>query len=81
MNNYCCFDEKQIEYLRRTQDSWLNVAEGGKRGGKNVLNALSFCIALENHPNRFFLLAGVDQSSARINIAECDGFGIKKLLC
>ena len=77
MNNYCCFDEKQIEYLRRTQDSWLNVAEGGKRGGKNVLNALSFCIALENHPNRFFLLAGVDQSSARINIAECDGFGIK----
>lgn len=76
MNKYAELDEKQVEYLRSTQKSWFNVAEGGKRGGKNVLNALAFCIALENHLNRLHLIGAVSIANAKLNIIDCDGFGI-----
>lgn len=68
--------ERQVNYIRKTQDSWLNVAHGGKRGGKNVTNGLAFCIALENHPNKLHLIAGYDTSSAKLNILDCDGYGV-----
>ena len=68
--------EKQTEYIKRCQECWLNVAHGGKRGAKNVTNGLAFCIALETHPNRLFLVAGYEISSAKLNIIDCDGYGI-----
>ena len=68
--------EKQANYIRKCQTSWFNVAHGGKRGAKNVTNGLAFCIALENHPNKLHLVAGVDSTSARLNIIDCDGYGI-----
>ena len=68
--------EKQANYIRKCRTSWFNVAHGGKRGGKNVTNGLAFCIALENHPNKLHLVAGVDSTSARLNIIDCDGYGI-----
>lgn len=76
MNKYSPFVKKQINYLHRTRDSWFNVAEGGKRGAKNVLNALCFCILLESHPDRLHLLAGVSIASVKLNIIDCDGYGI-----
>ena len=76
MNDYSPFDEKQTEYIQKCQSSWLNVAEGGKRGAKNVINTLAFCIALENHPDKLFLIAGVSISSAKLNIIDCDGYGL-----
>jgi PBSX family phage terminase large subunit len=76
MNSYAPFDNEQTEYINKTLNCWFNVAEGGKRGGKNVINALAFCINLENHPNKLHLLAGVSISSAKINILDCDGYGI-----
>ena len=45
-------------------------------GGKNVLNALAFCLILENHPDKLFLLGGVSISSVKLNILDCDGYGI-----
>lgn len=76
MNIPAPFNRKQIEYLARTFDSWFNVLEGGKRGGKNVLNTYAFCINLETHPDKFHLIGGVDQSSPRVNIGDCDGYGL-----
>ena len=75
-NDYAPFCMKQTEYINKCQTHWLNVAHGGKRGGKNVTNGLAFCIALENHPNKLHLVAGYDTSSAKLNILDCDGFGI-----
>ena len=75
-NEYAPFCEKQAEYIKRCQYSWLNVAHGGKRGGKNVTNGLAFCIALETHPNKLHLVAGYDTSSAKLNILDCDGYGV-----
>lgn len=60
----------------RCFDHWFNVAEGGKRGGKNVLQTLIFCMLLENHKNRIHLVAGVSIATAKLNILDCDGFGL-----
>lgn len=76
MNIPAPFNQKQLNYLANTFDCWLNVAEGGKRGSKNVLNTYAFCLNLETHPDKIHLIAGVTNSTARINIAVCDGFGI-----
>ena len=76
INTLAPFTQNQIDYLRRTQTSWYNVAEGGKRGGKNVLQVLAFCMALQNHPNKLHLIAGVSQTTAKLNIVDCDGFGL-----
>lgn len=76
MNKPKPFNVRQIEYLKRTFNCWFNVAEGGKRGSKNVLNTYAFCLNLETHPDRIHLIAGVTQSTARINIAVCDGYGL-----
>ena len=70
------FTENQVDYFRRSLTSWFNVAEGGKRGGKNVQQVLAFCTALQTHPNRLHLIAGVSQANARLNIVDCDGYGI-----
>ena len=76
MNKPAPFNVKQLEYLSKTFDSWFNVAEGGKRGSKNVLNTYAFCANLETHPDKIHLIAGVTNATARINIAVCDGYGI-----
>ena len=76
MNEYAPFDEKQVEYIKKCQTSWLNVAEGGKRGSKNVINSLAFCIALENHKNKLHLIAGSSIANAKLNVIDCDGYGI-----
>ena len=76
MNELAPFNKKQIEYINKSKTSWFNVAEGGKRGGKNVVNALAFCMALETHPDKIHLVAGVSLASAKINIIDCDGYGL-----
>lgn len=76
INTPAPFTQNQVDYLHRTMTSWYNVAEGGKRGGKNVLQVLAFCMALQNHPNKLHLIAGVSQTTAKLNIVDCDGFGL-----
>lgn len=76
MNNYAPFVQKQVDYLHRCINSWFNVAEGGKRGAKNVLDVLCFCILLENHPDKLHLIGGVSIASVKLNIIDCDGYGI-----
>ena len=76
MNSYAPFNQKQVNYLRKTNNCWFNVAHGGKRGSKNVLNALCFCILLENHPDKLHLVAGVSIASVKLNIIDCNGYGI-----
>ena len=76
MNNPAPLSMRQYEYATRCLTSWFNVAEGGKRGGKNVLQTLIFCMALETHGNKIHLVAGVSNATAKLNILECDGYGL-----
>jgi PBSX family phage terminase large subunit len=73
---YAPFCEKQAAYLRRCYSNWLNVAEGGKRAGKNVINILAWCDIIETHPDRLHLAAGVSVASAKLNIIDSNGFGV-----
>jgi PBSX family phage terminase large subunit len=76
MNLPAPFTKNQNAFFRRCFDCWLNVAEGGKRGGKNVLITMAYCTILEKHPSRIHLIAGVSTATARLNILDCDGFGL-----
>jgi len=76
MNNYAPFTLNQTEYIKRCGGNWFNVAEGGKRGGKNVIQILAFCTMLEVHPDAIHLIAGVSQATAKLNILDCNGYGL-----
>lgn len=76
MNYPAPFSENQSNFYWRCFDSWFNVAEGGKRGGKNVLVTMAYCSILEKHPSKIHLIAGVSTSTARLNILDCDGYGM-----
>ncbi len=76
MNMIAPFSKRQEEYFYKCFDNWFNVAEGGKRGGKNVLQTLIFCALLENHKNKIHLVAGVSVATAKLNILDCDGYGL-----
>lgn len=76
--DYAGFGERQAAYLRRSVGCWLNVAEGGKRAGKNVLNVLAFAMHLEATEERLHLAAGVSAGAARVNILDCNGYGLAR---
>ena len=76
MNLPAPFSENQKAFFDRCFRSWLNVAEGGKRGGKNVLITLAFCAILDKHPSKIHLIAGVSTATARLNILDCGGYGM-----
>lgn len=77
MNMPAPFSKRQEAYMYRClDDSWFNVAEGGKRGGKNVLQTLIFCMLLETHKNHIHLIGGVSTATAKLNILDCDGYGL-----
>ncbi|MDQ7094201.1 PBSX family phage terminase large subunit [Desulfosporosinus sp. PR] len=77
MINYSPFCVKQVDYLKRCYTNWLNVAEGGKRAGKNVLNIMAWCEALETHKDKLHLAAGVSVASAKLNIIDSNGYGVR----
>lgn len=70
---------KQSRYIHNSQKSWLNVAEGGKRAGKNITNLISWATALDVHPDKIHLAAGVSQSAAMMNIIDSDGYGLEHI--
>jgi len=76
MNLISPFSQNQYKYYKRVNDSWFNVAEGGKRGGKNVINIWSFAWELETHPDKIHLAAGFDQSAVKLNVVDSNGFGL-----
>lgn len=79
MNEYSPLCRKQTQYIKRSLKSWLNVAEGGKRAGKNITNLISWATTLDIHPDKIHLAAGVSQSAAMMNIIDSDGYGLQHI--
>jgi PBSX family phage terminase large subunit len=77
MIQYAPFCEKQANYIRRCFACWLNIAEGGKRAGKNIINLIAWANVIENHPDKLHLAAGVSVAAAKLNIIDSNGFGLK----
>lgn len=72
------FTQRQIDWFLKaiSPGYWFSVAEGGKRAGKNVIGALAFCTALEEHKDKIHLVAGVSIATAKLNILDCNGCGV-----
>lgn len=78
MNIHAPFTKNQMAFYNKCVDDayWFNVAEGGKRAGKNVLSVDAFAKLLDEHEDRLFLAAGVSATTAKLNILDCDGMGL-----
>ncbi len=74
---YAPLTRPQTDYIRRALVSWLSVAEGGKRAGKNIINLIAWAAILEKHPDRLHLAGGVSINAAKMNIIDSNGFGLK----
>lgn len=73
------FSEKQKTYLERCRNATYNFAEGAVRSGKTVCNILAFARALEESPDRLHLATGVTIGTAKLNLGDCNGFGLEHL--
>jgi PBSX family phage terminase large subunit len=73
------FNERQLAFLRKmiSGENWLNFAEGGVRAGKNVLESVGWGMVIDQHPDKLHLCAGVSQSTARLNVFDCNGYGLE----
>lgn len=74
---YAPLNQKQIDYIQKTRDCWMNVAEGGKRAGKNIINLIAWAGCIEKHPDKLHLAAGVTIAQAKMNILDSNGFGLR----
>lgn len=79
MIDYAPLTSRQSKYIENSLDAWLNVLEGGKRAGKNIINLIAYAMCLEVHPDKLHLVAGVSLAAARMNIIDSNGFGLKYL--
>ena len=79
MIDYAPLTKKQAAYIRNSLDCWLNVLEGGKRSGKNIINLIAWAMILEIHPDRLHLAAGSTLANAKLNIIDSNGFGLRFL--
>lgn len=79
MVNYAPLTEEQARYIERSADCWMNVAEGGKRAGKNIINLIIWAMILEDHPDTLHLAGGVSIATVRLNIIDSNGFGLKHI--
>lgn len=73
---YAPLSKEQVDFVTRSLDSWLNVAEGGKRASKNTISTIAFAMNLQTHPDKIHLIGGVTASAAKINILDSNGFGL-----
>ena len=79
MIEYAPLVTKQAAYIRNCLCCWLNVLEGGKRSGKNIINLIAWAMVLEVHPDRLHLAAGSTLANAKLNIIDSNGFGLRFL--
>lgn len=71
------FSEKHLAYMRGCRRCQINVAEGAVRAGKTVDNAFAFAYELETTPDRIHLASGSTMANAKLNIGDCNGFGLE----
>lgn len=73
------FSEAHKEYISKCAFSTFNIAEGAVRSGKTIANLLAFAFELEKTPDTLHLASGVTLSAARLNLGDCNGFGLEHL--
>lgn len=70
------FSKRYIDYYYRCLDNTYNCLEGAYRAGKTVINVYSFANYLEYCKDKLHLVSGASATTARLNVADCNGLGL-----
>ncbi len=73
------FGKRHKDYMKKSRECFMNVAEGAVRAGKTVDNVFAFAHMLEQSPDRMHLATGTTIASAKLNIGDANGFGLDSL--
>lgn len=73
------FSDKHKDYIRRGLNARMCVAEGAIRSGKTIDNCFIAAMRLEYAPDRIHLASGATIGNAKLNIGDCNGFGLEHL--
>ena len=73
------FSEKHKNYIKHALDNSLCVAEGAIRSGKTIDHCIITAAYLETCPDKIHLASGSSAPNAKLNIGECNGFGLEHL--
>lgn len=74
------FGQKHKDYMRATKNAVISVAEGAVRAGKTIDNVTAFAYFLQNGtPDKFHLATGSTVANAKLNIGDCNGFGLEHI--
>ena len=73
------FSEKHKVYIKNALKNALNVAEGAIRSGKTIDHCIIAAAYLETCKDKIHLASGSSQPNAKLNIGECNGFGLEHL--
>ena len=73
------FSPKHKAYIKNALNYEMNVAEGSVRSGKTIDHCLIFAMYLEIAPDKLHLATGSTLPNAKLNIGECNGFGLEHL--
>ena len=71
------FGFKHKVYNAKSTFCKMNVAEGSIRAGKTIDNCINFCRDLETTPDKIHLATGSTLANAKLNIGDCNGFGLE----
>lgn len=73
------FSDKHKKYIKESLNYRHSVAEGAVRSGKTIDHCIIFAMYLERCPDKIHLASGSSLPNAKLNIGECNGFGLEHL--
>lgn len=76
---WCPFSDKHKLYIRNGYKNKMSVGEGAVRAGKTIDNCIIACMYLETCEERIHLASGSSLPNAKLNIGDCNGFGLEHL--
>lgn len=76
---WCPFSQKHKDYIKAGFDAIMSVAEGAIRSGKTIDNCIIAADAIEKSDDKLHLASGSTLANAKMNIGDCNGFGLEHL--
>ncbi|NLL92520.1 MAG: PBSX family phage terminase large subunit [Ruminococcaceae bacterium] len=73
------FSKKHKRYIKAALNNRICVAEGAIRSGKTIDHCIIAAMYLEQSPDRIHLASGSTIPNAKLNIGDCNGFGLEHL--
>lgn len=70
---------KHKRYIYKAMACKMSVAEGAIRSGKTIDHCIIACMFLEKCKDKIHLASGSTIANAKMNIGDCNGFGLEHL--